>query len=163
MWQPVLFLKNLAPWQICQSEMENTLTSFGIYWKQLIYVIIVMTSCLLFEFGGGSSMSVRIMLPMRAIVPLRGLFSQCSEWTSSKRCSLSPWVHFTRPPFFFSFYLHFYFFLLCFSLPHFLVHRLPFQCVDNRIKFRLRWKVLRDARIGGCECKLHYVIQDEFQ
>lgn len=101
MWQPVLFLKNLAPWQICQSEMENTLTSFGIYWKQLIYVIIMMTSCLLFEFGGGSSMSVRIILPMRAIVPLRGLFSQCSEWTSSKRCSLSPWVHFTRPPFFF--------------------------------------------------------------
>lgn len=65
--------------------------------------------------------------------------------------------------FFFSFFLHFYFFLLCFSLPHFLVHRLPFQCMDNRIKFRLRWKVLRDARIGGCECKLHYVIQDEFQ
>lgn len=159
MWQPVLFLKNLAPWQICQSEMENTLTTFEIYWKQLIYVIIVMTSCLLFEVGGGSSMSVRIMLPMRAIVPLRGLFSQCSEWTSSKRCSLSPWVHFTRPPFFF----HSYFFLLCFSLPHFLVHRLPLQCVDNRIKFRLRWKVLRDARIGGCECKLHYVIQDEFQ
>lgn len=55
------------------------------------------------------------------------------------------------------------FFLLCFSLPHFLVHRLPLQSVDNRIKFRLRWKVLRDARIGGCECKLHYVIQDEFQ
>lgn len=61
------------------------------------------------------------------------------------------------------FFFHSYFFLLCFSLPHFLVHRLPLQCVDNRIKFRLRWKVLRDARIGGCECKLHYVIQDEFQ
>lgn len=62
-----------------------------------------------------------------------------------------------------AFFFHSYFFLLCFSLPHFLVHRLPLQCVDNRIKFRLRWKVLRDARIGGCECKLHYVIQDEFQ
>lgn len=139
--------------------MENTLTTFGIYWKQLIYVIIVMTSCLLFEVGGGSSMSVRIMLPMRAIVPLRRLFLSVFRMNIVEALFTFSLGALYQTAFFFILI----FFLLCFSLPHFLVHRLPLQCVDNRIKFRLRWKVLRDARIEGCECKLHYVIQDKFQ